>query len=147
MLWEQAQRQLARQESDLDALRARAVAMLSVAALVAGLFGSRLPHHHVPSRTTIAVVAALLLFAVSVVLALLVAAPKKDWEFTFKLDKLIERVDDATAAPVDVTRNLAVWAEEARAENTGKLNALYTSFSWVCLLVGLQVIAWAIAVL
>lgn len=147
LLWAQAQQQLSQQNADLDALRTRAIAMLSVATLVAGLFGTRLPDVHPSPRAVIAVTAALALFAASVVLAILVAAPRKGWLFTFKLDALLGLVDDGRAAPMDVTRNLATWAEDARSENTGKLDGMYGMFRWVCVLVGLQVVAWAIAVL
>ena len=93
MLWAQAQQQLSQQNSELDALRTRAVAMLSVATLVAGLFGTRLPTSHVSARTVAAVTAALVLFALSAVLAIMVAAPRKQWLFTFGLDPLLERVE------------------------------------------------------
>src|SRR5260370_16195835 len=110
LLWEQAQRQLSQQNTDLDALRTRAVALLSVAALIAGLFGSRLPHGHAAARTVIAVTVALVLFAASVILAILVAAPKKNWLFTFTLDKLLDRVEAGSALPGGCTLRLAVHA-------------------------------------
>jgi hypothetical protein len=146
LLWEQAQRQLLQQNADLDTLRTRAVAMLSVAALVAGLFGSRLPRDHVSARTLTAVTLALCLFAGSVVLALAVAAPKKKWLFTFKLDKLLDLVREGQATPMDATYNLARWAEDARQLNAAKQQRMYAMFGWVCVLVGLQVVAWAVAV-
>lgn len=146
LLWEQARQQLAQQNSDLDLLRTRATAILSVAALVAGLFGTRIPAH--PGiRSVSFVIVALSLFAVSALLAVAVAAPRRNWEFTFNLDPLLQRVDDHEAAPVDVTRNLAAWSEIARRKNSQKLEQLYMLFRLVCVLVGLQVISWAIAVL
>jgi hypothetical protein len=146
LIWEQAQRQLAQQGADLDTLRTRAVAMLSVAALVAGLFGSRLPHGHASARTVIAVIAALVLFGVSVVLAVLIGMPK-NWLFTFKLDELMNRVEAGTATSGDVNISLAARAEENRRENAGQLEFLYSLFGVACVLVGLQVAAWAIAVI
>jgi hypothetical protein len=147
LLWEQAKAQLADQKADVDALRTRAVALLSVASLVAGLFGAQLPHNHTAARTVIASIAALALFGVTVVLVLLIAAPKQNWLFPFKLGELLKKVDEGEASPGDVTRNLAAWAEISRTKNRGKLNAMYALFGVTCLLVGLQVVAWAIAAL
>jgi hypothetical protein len=147
LLWEQAKAQLAGQKAEVDALRTRAVALLSVASLVAGLFASRLPHSHAATRTVVASIAALALFGVSVVLALLIAAPKRRWVFTFTLDELVGRVDQGIARPVDVTSNLTSWAEDARRLNARKLRIMYGFFGAVCLLIGLQVIAWAVAAL
>jgi membrane-associated PAP2 superfamily phosphatase len=147
LIWEQARQQLAQQNADLDLLRTRSVAMLSVAALVAGLFGTRLPHGQLHGRTLVFLIIALALFAASVVLAVLVAAPRRDWEFAFKFSSLLERVDKIEARPGDVTRNFTSWAESAWANNLRLMQPLYTMFRLVCVLVGLQVIAWAIAVL
>ena len=83
LIWDQARQQLAQQNADLDLLRTRAVAMLSVAALVARLFGTRLPQGHAHSRTLAFVIAALVLFAASVILAELVAAPRRKRDFKF----------------------------------------------------------------
>jgi hypothetical protein len=147
LLWEQAKAQLAAQKADADSLRTRAVALLSVASLVAGLFGSRLPHDHAAPRTVIASIAALALFGASIVLVLLIAAPKQNWYFTFRLDELFKEVDEGKASPGNVTRNLAVWAEDFRRKNLDKLDTMYLLFGGTCVLVGLQVVAWAIAAL
>ena len=114
LLWEQAKAQLADQKADVDALRTRAVALLSVASLVAGLFGSRLPHNHTAPRTVIASIAALALFGISVVLVLMIIAPKYNWLFPFELGDLLKEVDEGKLSPGDVTSNLADWAERSR---------------------------------
>jgi hypothetical protein len=47
ILWSEAQRLLVRQEAGFDTLRTQAVALLSVASIVAGLFGSHIrPNDH-----------------------------------------------------------------------------------------------------
>ena len=145
LLWEQAQRQLSEQSSDLNTLRTRAVAMLSVASLVAGLFGSRLPHSHLPLYKQVTVTIALVLFAGSVALALLVAAPRRRWVFTFKLGALSGLVRDGVATPLDVSYNLAGWADDALHRNAEKLARMYAAFAWLCVLIGVQVVAWGIA--
>lgn len=86
------------------------------------------------------------MFAVSVVLGLLVAAPKRKWLFTFHLKQLLDLVDEGTAQPVDVTYNLATWIEEARQWNKTKLERLHVLFGWMCILIGLQVVFWTIAI-
>jgi hypothetical protein len=147
MLWEQAQRQLAQQSADLDTLRTRAIAMLSVASLTAALFGSRLPHTHLSRLEATAVIVALFFFGASVLLALLIATPKKNaWRFTFRLSMLINGVLDGTDMTADVALSLANHAEESRMANQQKLECLYFAFRLVCILVGLQVVAWTIAV-
>jgi hypothetical protein len=77
----------------------------------------------------------------------MVAAPRKRWLFTFGLDPLLERVEAGSIQPGDVTLDLASRAEENRRVNDGKLKPMYTMFGWICALVGLQVVAWAVVVL
>jgi hypothetical protein len=89
LLWDESRRQITRQESDLDTLRNRAVALLSVSSIVAGLFGGRLvtAHHH-PGYVTAAIVADLAFFAVSVLAVIVVLSPKrKGWKSAQNLDK------------------------------------------------------------
>ena len=146
LLWEQAQRQLSRQSTDLDTLRTRAIAMLSVGALAAALFGSRLPHAHLSVATAVAVAFALGFFAIGVVLAAWIVMPSA-WRFTYPLRPLVSEVKAGSALAMDVALSLANHAEESRKENEEKLKSLHKQFSVVCVLVGLQVVAWAIGVL
>lgn len=76
ILWEQAKADIAWQDSNLDSLRNRAVALLSVGTLVGGLFGSRLPHGHLSSLNLYGLIAALVLFTLSVLLAVAIARPR-----------------------------------------------------------------------
>jgi hypothetical protein len=148
LLWEQAQRQLSQQSADLDSLRTRAIAMLSVAALAAGLFGSRVPRAHTSLGAAIAAFIALGLFAICIVLAVWITTPMKHaWRFTSPLRVLIEGVGAGALLPMDVALSLADYAEKSRKENEDKLESLHKYFSVVCVLVGLQVLAWTIAVL
>jgi hypothetical protein len=148
LLWEQAQRQLSQQSADLDSLRTRAIAMLSVAALAAGLFGSRVPSVHSSLGAGIAAVIALGLFAICVVLAVQIVMPMKHaWRFTSPLRVLVKEVGAGSVLPMDVALTLANHAEESRKENEAKLESLHKQFSGMCVLVGLQVVAWSLAVL
>lgn len=148
LLWDESRRQITRQEADLDTLRSRAVALLSVSSLVAGLFGARATTHHHPTFATVATVAALAFFSLSVLAILLVLAPKrKGWEFAQNLDQWFPRLMDGTLTPVTVTTNLAEHVEASRKKNQVVLESLYWWFSAACLLSGLEVLAWGITVL
>lgn len=147
LIFAQAQKQLQQQLADLDALRNRAVALLSAAALVAGLFGSRLSKPALPAHATVAVAGALVAFAVSVFLTLAIAVPRRNWLFTFRLEQLTTLVEQRTAIPADITYNLTRWSEEARGWNGRRMDRLNKLFGGLCLTVGVQVVAWGVAVL
>ena len=147
VLWAQAKDELAQQVSELDMLRTRAAALLSVAALIGGLFGSRLPHGHQPTLRVAALVVALVLFSAGVLLAVIIALPRRDWHFGFDLTDLTQRVTAGTASLGDVNVSLAARAATNLDVNSAKLRSLYLLFAALCVLVGLQVVAWALAVL
>ena len=146
VLWAQARDEIAQQVSELDTLRTRAVALMSVAALVGGLFGSRLPHGHQPALRVAALAAALVLFSAGVLLAVIVALPRRDWEFGFDLTDLAHRVEAGTASLGVVNISLAAQAATSLDVNSAKLRSLYQLLAALCVLVGLQVVAWALAV-
>ena len=147
LLWAEAQRQIIRQEADLNNLRNRAVAMLSVASIVAALFGTRIATEHRSLRVTAASIAALVFFGVGVLLSLLILAPKKDWAFTENLSDYFDLLKAQKLTPTSVSANLAEHFETSRKENKAKIEDLYGKFLIVCALVGLQVVAWAVAAL
>jgi hypothetical protein len=146
VLWEQSKAQIAQQDADVDSLRTRAVALLSVGALVGGLFGSRLPHGHLSPMNVAALVAALALFAVSVGLAVAIAWPR-DWYFGAEREPLLSRVADGTATLAQVNLSLARRAEQNWTSNYGTTMHMYRLFAALCAVVGLQVVAWAFAVI
>jgi hypothetical protein len=143
IIWDHAKAQIAKQSADLSSLRTRALGMLSVASVVAALFAGRLPK----GAPHWAVIVALVLFGLSVPLAITVAAPKRNWQFTEHLNELIKHVDEGIATPVQVTRNLASWSEESRRHNDDKMRPMFSMFRIVCFLTAGQVIFWVIAVL
>jgi len=148
LLWAEAQRQVARQESDLDALRNRAIALLSVSSIVAGLFGSHVATVHLSTRSTVATIIALVAFALGALASLIIVTPKwKAWVFTEKLDLYFTLLKEGTLTPVTVTSNLAEHFELYRKSNQVKINRLYGLLIVACALVGVQVIAWGIAAL
>jgi hypothetical protein len=121
--------------------------LLTVSSLVAAIFGARLGLlHDAPRYTTAAIAAALLFFAITVTLVVLVFAPREGWEFQQNLGSYFPDLLAGKLAPVDVTANLAEHTEESRKRNQVKLNRLYRLFRWACIFTGLQVIAWGLAV-
>jgi len=93
MLWDEARRLLVRQEATLDTLRGQAVAILSVASIVAGLFGSRLlPTGQLSAFSVVMIGIALAAFGATAVLALKILRPRK-WRFEHGLTLYTEMVD------------------------------------------------------
>ena len=146
VLWEQSKAEVAQQDTDTDSLRTRAVALLSVGALVGGLFGSRLPHGHLSPMNVVALIAALGVFAVSVFLAVAIAWPR-DWYFGADREPLVSGVADGSVTLAQVNLSLARRAEENWNTNYSTVRHMYRLFAALCVAVGLQVVAWAIAVI
>jgi hypothetical protein len=147
MLWDEARRQLVRQEAALDTLRTQAVAVLSVASIVAGLFGSQVTRTNQPGSVDLAVGAALALFATTAVVAIVILWPRT-WAFSHDLGDIFSKVE--RQVPVDADDLSYTWAkhfESWRATNATKLKFLTCCFSLSCALSGLQVLAWGLAII
>jgi hypothetical protein len=146
MVADEAMRLLSDQKASLDSARTRALAMLSVGSLVAGLFGSQLPKK-LPAGAAPIIGIALGCFAASVVLTLIIVAPRR-FRFTHSVGAQIEALEDGTEIR---TRDLAfTWAkgnELNRSDNERKLNLRMTLLQVVCGLVGAQVFAWVVVAL
>ncbi|MDP9397532.1 MAG: hypothetical protein M3P96_06765 [Actinomycetota bacterium] len=144
LVLEEARRLLARQEANLDGLRTRAAAMLSVAALAGGLFGGRSTGDR-SALATGGVVVALVLFVVTAALLLWVQRPR---EFTFSHD-LSDWINDLREGrPVDATEfayNISRDLNDYRQQNKTKIDHLACCYLWICGLVALQVVAWALS--
>jgi hypothetical protein len=145
-IWEQSKAEAAQQNSDIDSLRNRAVALLSVGTLVGGLFGSRLPHAHISVLNTAGLVAALILFAASVGLAVAIAWPRS-WKAGADRLPLAEQVANGTATLAEVNYALTCRAEQNWTANNDTMADMYRLFAILCVLTGAQVVAWAIAVI
>src|SRR6202042_3684750 len=100
-LWEQSKTEIAQQDSDIDSLRNRAIALLSVGTLVAGLFGSRLPHAHLSKVNTAGLITALVLFVASAVVAIALAWPR-DWQAGEERQDIAERVAEGSMTLAEV---------------------------------------------
>jgi hypothetical protein len=146
LLFAQSSAEITQQNSSLDALRTRSVALLSVGTLAGGLFGSHLTHGHLSSLNTGGLIAALALFAASTGVAITVAWPRK-WIVGTNRQPLVTQVADGTISLAEVNYALASRTEQNWAANQKTLANLYRLFAILCALTGAQVIAWAIAVI
>jgi hypothetical protein len=149
LLWEEAQRQIVRQEADLDGLRNRATALLTVASVVAALFGGHvaLVTSRYPGWTRITIGAALVFFAASVALVIAVLASRDGWRFSENLSSYFGDIQNGTLVPSAVTFNLAKDTVDSQTANQTKLSHLHKLFKWGCIFAGLQVVAWGVAVI
>jgi len=147
LLWEESRRQVEEQQSSLEALRNRCIAALSVSALVAGLFGSRLVGK-VHSWRGWLVGLALVAFAVTVIRVIGIQFPKRDLEFYQDLEPYLSEIKNSIEVPPeDVTYNLAKDTQASWGRNEVHLKAAHKSFKGICFLLGIQVLAWGIALL
>jgi hypothetical protein len=144
-IFEESRRLLARQETDLDTLRARALSMVSAATVAAGLFTVRLP----PQRSALATAA--LFVALGAYVATVLAALRITWPtrfaFSHKLDKWVDDLREGRDP------NLTEWAytlsrdfESFRKKNHSKIKPFYNWLSAICVLLAIQVAAWLMAV-
>jgi hypothetical protein len=145
LLWDESLRQVVRQEADLDELRTRTVALLSVTAIVAGLFGSRLSGNEHGYHLA-AIIVALAGFGISTLLALVILISRRGvWRFAHKLDVYLTKVRNGAFGELDVSMNLAEHFEEYRLHNQPRLDNLHRVLIAICIAVGVQVLAWAVA--
>jgi hypothetical protein len=85
------------------------------------------------------------LFASGVCLAIAIAWPR-DWCFGADRAELIEGISDGTKTLAEVNLSLATRADLNWEENSGMVRSLYGLFTLLCAVTGLQVVAWALAV-
>jgi hypothetical protein len=146
LVFDEVTRLIVRQEASLDNLRSRAGGMLGVAALVAALFGGRVTqaHHHGTWRTALEI-CALVLFGLTAAVVLDVERPR---QFHFGHDPT-PWLDMLTAGEVvdvtDFATNVGRQLNDQRKTNKAKIERLWHAYTWVCLLIGLQVLAWGAA--
>jgi hypothetical protein len=146
IIWEQSKAEAAQQNTDIESLRNRAVALLSVGALAGGLFGSRLSKGHLSGLSTVGLISALVLFAAGVSLTVAIVWPRS-WLAGTKRLPLAKLVADGEATLAQVNYSLAWRTEQNWAENNNTMANMYRLFAILCVLTGAQVIAWAIAVI
>ena len=148
VLLDEMRRQIDEQQSALSVLRSRAVALLSVGSLVAALFGTRIVPGHHSGLTNGAIAVALIAFGCSVISVILVIAPRRGWQFSQNVTPYLGYVMDGKAVSSDyVSFHVARSTEASRAANTPKLKCLHDWFTLTCVFLGIQVVAWGVAIL
>lgn len=142
---EERRRLLENQVSFTDTVRNRTTAMLSVASIVAGLFGARLATGTQPRPTLAAIAAALLLFAVSALLAISMMM-LRNLRVGVDTSQPLARLEAHTpSTPYGMNYTLAKRYQEEYDLNVPVVERLDSQYKWLCVLVGAQVIAWAVA--
>ncbi len=145
LIWEEAKRLLARQEAGLDALHTKAFGLLSVSGIIAGLFAGQVLTGPMGTGRTVAVGVALVSFAISAALVLYIQWPRK-FDFSHDLDDWIKELEAGQPASMEeATYNLSRDLNSYRKRNQAKINDLYAWFSWTCVALAVQTLAWGIA--
>lgn len=146
LLWTEIRRQIDEQRSTLESLRTRSIALLSVASLVAALFGVHvLPGAH-RWWVNVAIGVALVAFGLNALLVVLLLMAKSDWRFSESLASYFEDIKKKRELPEDyVLRNLGKDSQASRVHNEAKLKGLHRLFNFACVFLAIHVIAWAVA--
>lgn len=148
LTWEEAKRQLVRQETDLDTLHTRSLAVLSAAAISGGLFAGRLGSHRNSVQLAFMILA-LVCFALTAVAVVFIQWPHRDWAFAHDEVPvyLAEVMDKGSAArSVDFSYQMAKAFDQFRLKNHPKIECRYKAFTAACLLLALQVLFWGLTV-
>ena len=147
LLLDEARRQVVRQNGDLDTLRSKVATILAGSSIAAAVFGAAL-RKHPPTSATVVYVLALVVFAITVTLCIIVMLPRKwEGEHSSVADWIEEWSQGDTPDPARIALSFADGFEKWRAANHDTLAEMQTLFAWTCGLLGLQVALWATAVL
>lgn len=151
VLYEASIRSLARQQSALDNIRARAGTLLAAAAIVTSFLGAESLKDpgsnvgeidrgiQVPEAVGIG---AFVVLAVTVLVVLWPRGFKFRVSPSYYLQNHIE-VEEPWDTP-RLQRNLALWQEQHVGENQKKLDCMMTWFQVGCVLLVLEVVAWLV---
>lgn len=144
-VFEEARRLLVRQEQDLDTLRARAITLLSASAVVAGLVINRL-HEHRSGFATAMLIVGFTLFAITIAAVIFIVWPRT-LVFSHGLDDWVDDLrHDRHPTVNEWAFNLSRDFETFRHDNQRSIRKLYDALAAVCVLLGVQVLAWLLAV-
>lgn len=145
LIWEEAKRLLARQEASLDALHTKALGLLSVSGIVAGLFAGQVLSGSVGAAGGAAVAVAISAFVVGAAGVLFIQWPR-DFEFSHDLDQWVKELETGDPAPlIEATYNLSRDLNDYRKRNQNKITKLYSVLTWSVAALAVQVGAWALA--
>jgi hypothetical protein len=143
MIVEEARSLLSEQQTALETLRTRAIALLSVGALVATFFGTRLPKE-LTSIDHALVSCALIAFAIGVALAMVVVRPR-NFEFSWSVAPQVKRMAAGESVrEYDLALDRAAGLEDQRLDNEKTVEKLSWYLVALCALTAVQVVAWGI---
>jgi hypothetical protein len=148
LLCAEARRKLDGQTEDVRSVRSRAAGLLTAGGIISGLFGLQVTATPRPgSLHTGLVITALIAFTLLVVAAVII-----EWPRTFHGDESLEpwihEIQTGTAGdPHELPFHLATAYDTYRQKNAKIYTGLVRLFTAMCVLLGVEVVAWAAAVL
>ncbi len=146
LLHNEALRLLVQQEDELTALRTRAVAILSAAGLVNGLFGVKFAgKHHFTTGQVVSIRVAVVSFGVMAACVIAIEWPR-EFRLAESLGQWLTALDAGEKRrPIDYLYHFARQYTEFREYNRPKIDALYRLFTASCVLLGAQVLCWGLS--
>lgn len=140
-VWEEARRAVELQVGNLNEVRGRAVAILSVGSAAAFIASAGLAQDTKMHWTTWLGIGA---FAMIGLLGAFVLMPRTGWVFFRKADVLLSAyVDtDPPASLDDMHRELAKYLREDHEGNEKRLQPLYWAFTSSCILLAVEILAF-----
>jgi hypothetical protein len=146
LVMEESRRLLVRQEADLDTLRTRTGGLLAASSVVTGLLVG-LTDRRLDCFERAMFVVAVVAYVATAVLALVVLVPRS-WFLSHDMsDWLGQARTGHYPKPMTVVFHLADDFDRYRGKNSKKLTRLQTCYFSGCILLGVQVIAWAAALI
>ncbi len=148
LIMEEARRQVEDQTAALNALRGMDATLLTGASVVTAVFGALLARQHRSGFSIGCEAIALALFVATVFASLVVLRPV-DWKSEHSLENnFLPRLrENRIPDDVSVAATFAAMFDRYRKKNHNELKCLQKWFAAACLLLGVQVLAWGLAVL
>jgi hypothetical protein len=136
----EATRLLARQEANLDTLRVRSLGVLTAGGVIAGLAGVSSGQRVTPPSGL--VFFALIVLAFMAALAVWIQWPA-DFDFSHDIRPMITRVHDEpnSLRSLDVAHHWAQTLDDNRKGNKDKIDRRMRAFTYMCVGLGLEVLA------
>lgn len=145
IVMEESRRLLERQEADLDTLRGRVGVILTGSSIVAAVFGAGIPDQ-IPRFAFATRCGAFALFAFTAAVCVWILLPR-DWDFSTDIGEWITDIQAEGKPPThEVVRAFARYYQEMRNKNSPQLLQLQGFFTGACILLAMQVVAWALVI-
>ncbi len=142
-IYSESIRNLSQQAQVLDSIRSRAGVLIAAASVVSALLGGPALQGG-PFRLSVGL--AVIVFLLSMYLALRVVAPRKNWRFRFGIADIVAKVESSEDVDlVWLQRTLALRNEKNYEANETQLNELFETYRWAARLLILDVLLWLVA--